>query len=232
MLIIPAIDLKDGMCVRLYQGFFEKELFKKDPLQMALKFKEAGAKRLHIVDLDGARDGKPVNLDIALAIKRKSGLEVELGGGIRTPEVLEQILSLGIDYAILSTWFLEYGEVLKTKKDKIIISIDIDRDGFIKTHGWQKKANIKGSEILENALQNGFEHFIVTFTYRDGTLEGLDISLIETFIKHKKAKIIFAGGISSVRDIETAKRLGAYGVVIGRAFYEGTIPLEVIKDVS
>lgn len=232
MLIIPAIDLKDGMCVRLYQGSFEKELFKRDPLQIALKFKEYGAKRIHIIDLDGAREGKPVNLDVALAIKRECGLEVELGGGIRNLRVLEQILSSGIDYAILSTWLLERKEALKVKKDRIIVSIDIDKDGFLKTHGWQKRTNIKGTEFLEDALEEGFDHFIITLTYRDGTLEGLDISLIESFTKYTEAKIIFAGGISSLRDIEAAKKLGAYGVVIGRAFYEGILPLEVIRDVG
>ncbi|MCS7234239.1 MAG: 1-(5-phosphoribosyl)-5-[(5-phosphoribosylamino)methylideneamino] imidazole-4-carboxamide isomerase [Synergistetes bacterium] len=232
MLIIPAIDLKDGMCVRLYQGLFERELFRKDPIQMALKFKEAGAKRLHIVDLDGAKEGRPLNLHIALAIKEKTGLEIEIGGGIRNINTLREILSLGMDFAIISTLFFECKESLKIEKSRIIIAIDIDEEGFLKVQGWQKRTNIKGYEFLEYALSDGFENFIITFTHRDGTLKGLDTPSLENFTKNKNSKIIFAGGISSIEDIETAKRVGAHGVIIGRAFYEGTIPLEVIKNVS
>jgi len=232
MLIIPAIDLKGGSCVRLYKGVFENELFRKDPLETALSFKKAGAKRLHIIDLDGAREGRPVNLQIALAIKSKTNLEIEFGGGIRSMEVLEELLSTNLDYLIITTLFLKERKRLKKERERLIISIDVDEGGFLKTHGWQKREKVKGWEVLEEAISEGFENFIITFTHKDGTLEGLDKELIEKFTKHGKARIIFAGGVSSIKDIEKAKSAGAFGLIIGRAFYEGVIPFEVIKDVS
>ncbi|MBC7239355.1 MAG: hypothetical protein H5T71_04555, partial [Chloroflexi bacterium] len=160
---------------------------------------------------------------------RKTDLELEFGGGIRSLETLEKLLSTDIDYFIITTLFLREKENLKKQKKRIIVSIDIDEQGFLKTYGWQRKENIRGTELLEEAISEGFENFIITFTHKDGTLEGLDTSLIEKFTKNGVAKIVFAGGVSSLEDIEKAKRAGAYGIIIGRAFYEGTIPLEVIK---
>ncbi len=229
MLIIPAIDLKEGRCVRLYKGQFDKELFERDAIEMAMLFKNAGAKRLHIVDLDGAKTGEPKNIETVLKIKEKTNLELEFGGGIRSLSLLEKILSLGIDYVIVGTLFFEKGSRIEDKS-RLILSIDIDEEGRVKTHGWQKSSSVKGWEALEMALKLGFKSFIVTFTHKDGTLSGLDFSLLWRFTSYSEASVIFAGGISSLKDIEIARKAGAYGVVIGRALYEEKIPLEVISE--
>lgn len=231
MLIIPAIDLKEGSCVRLYKGLFNRELFKRDPIEVAERFKEAGAKRLHIVDLDGAKIGHPVNLELALKIKKITELEIEFGGGIRDIPTLKEMLKTDIDYIIIGTLALSNEiEKLVEERERIIVSIDIDQNGFVKSHGWEKRSNFKGWELMKRLQEIGFNDFIITLTHRDGTLEGIEENLLKEFSRGPKTRIIFAGGVSTPRDIEILKKSGAYGVIIGRAFYERKLPLEVIRD--
>ena len=232
MLIIPAIDLKEGRCVRLWQGKKDKEtVYSENPLAAAKIWARKGAKRLHIVDLDGAFKGTPVHLEMAGKIAREVGISLEFGGGIRNEAVLNQVFEKGIDYAILGTRgtspdFVK--SVCGRFGNKIIISIDA-RQSKVVLEGWEKETSLKPRDLARNLAKAGVKTIIFTDITRDGTLQGVNIKLIQDFIRGVDADVIIAGGISSLEDIEKVSALknpGVTGIIIGKALYEGKIKLE------
>jgi len=233
MLVIPAIDIIDGECVRLTKGdYSRKKKYLDNPLDAAENFKACGAGWLHIVDLDGAKTGSPKNLKIAKKIKEKTGLKIEYGGGIRDIEILREVMNSKIDRAVIGTKALEdkifLEDLLENFKKRFILSLDFDSDGAIFKHGWQQKTQLNIFSLLPVLQNNGIEEIIVTNISRDGTLEGIDLALIERVLKISGIKLIIAGGVSGIKDLKRIKNLekkGINGVIIGKALYEGRIDL-------
>jgi phosphoribosylformimino-5-aminoimidazole carboxamide ribotide isomerase len=232
VLIIPAIDLRGGRCVRLWQGEEDKEtVYSEDPLATAKMWVKKGAQRLHIVDLDGAFRGKSVHLEIVEKIAREVDVPIELGGGIREKAILDDVFSKGVDYAILGTRALSFDFVrdacLKFR-DKIIISIDMRQDKVL-AGGWKKESSLKAEELVKGLVGLGVKTIIFTDITRDGTLRGVNIKLIQEFLKIANIKVIIAGGVASLADISKLAELGGRtpaGVIIGKALYDGRVKLE------
>lgn len=234
MIILPAIDIIDGEAVRLTMGDFEsKKKYSGDPVKTALMWMEKGAQWLHIVDLDGAKYGICKNLQIAAQIKEKTGLKVEYGGGIRDMQMLKEVLSTGIDRAILGTRVLEDNALLKesvlTFGNRLIVSLDFSSSGIIYKDGWQKETKLNIFDFAAGLKSEGISEIIITDISRDGTLSGPDIGLIEKVLQKSGLNLIIAGGITTVDDIKKLKDLknpAITGVIIGKALYEETISLE------
>jgi len=232
VLIIPAIDLKGGRCVRLWQGKKDKEtVYSEDPLAIAKMWVKKGAQRLHIVDLDGAFRGKSVHLEIVEKIAREVDVPIEFGGGIREKAILDDVFTRGVDYAILGTRALSFDFVrdacLKFA-DKIIVSIDTRQDKIL-AEGWEKEFSLRPEELVKGLVGSGVKTIIFTDITRDGTLRGVNIKLIQEFLETANIKVIIAGGVASLADIRKLTKLGGrgpVGVIIGKALYDGRVKLE------
>ena len=237
MEVIPAIDLKGGRCVRLYQGDFGKEtVFSDDPVEMALRWQEQGAPRLHLVDLDGAATGKPRNLSVVEKIVEAVEVPVQAGGGVRNMNTLENYLGLGIQRVIMGTSVVEdlpfVSEASLRHGDAIIIGIDA-KDGYVATSGWTKKSDIQATELVSRMDDLGVRRFIYTDISRDGTLTEPNFDAISRIISLTSSKVICSGGASSVSHLTRLKDLGVKGAIVGRALYTNDIDLrEAIKAVT
>jgi len=238
MLIIPAIDIKDGCVVRLTQGKFnDKKVYSRDPVQTAKHWVKLGAEIIHVVDLDGAKTGVPVNLEIVKEIAKNSAVKIEFGGGVRGIETIRELLDCGIYRVVLGTRAASDSAFLKKAfskfKEKIIVSIDA-RDGFVSVEGWG--ASLKGLDVLKFASllkEIGFKQVIYTDIAKDGMLKGPNIQGIKSLLKETGLKIIGSGGISSLEDIrklKTLEKTGLFGIIVGKALYEGKFTLrEALK---
>ena len=234
MLIIPAIDIIDGKCVRLTQGNFSNStVYSENPIEVAKNFEKQGAAFLHIIDLDGARLGYPANAEIILAIAKSVNIPLQVGGGLRLYEQAQKYLENGIEKIILSTVAIENPELFARLLEdfgsrRVITSVDV-RDGKIATRGWLKEST-KTIQVLIGVLKNaGITSVIVTDIYKDGLLEGPNFDLSKKFI-NAGFQTIVAGGISSLEDAEELNKLGAIGVVVGKAIYEGKINLRKAQE--
>jgi len=236
LLIIPAIDLKGGKCVRLWRGEKNREIiYSREPVAVAKKWIEEGAPRLHIVDLDGAFSGYPTHLGVAEKIKEISSIPIQYGGGIREIKLIREILRRDIDYVILGTKALSFKFIQKAVDEfgeKIIVAIDC-KQGKIAIKGWEVETRVKPEELVRRLAPIGIATFILTDITRDGTLEGINIAFIEHFTRKLSSNLMVAGGISTVEDIKKIKEISkekVKGVIVGKALYEGTIKLkEAIK---
>ena len=231
MEVIPAIDLRGGKCVRLYQGDYSKEtVFSDDPVSMALRWESTGAKRLHLVDLDGAAEGKLCNADVIGEIVKKVQIPVQIGGGIRLIETMEHLLNLGIDRMILGTVALEEPDLVTEAclkfKDHIIVSIDA-KDGYVRGRGWKEEGKLHIEEVISQMESRGVMRFIYTDISRDGTLTEPNYEEIEKFKSSTKIPIIAAGGIASIEHLKKLSEIGVEGAITGRAIYTGNIDLKV-----
>lgn len=230
MEIIPAIDLRNGKCVRLYQGDYNQEtVFSDDPLEVALRWQSMGASRLHIVDLDGAAAGEIRNLEIITEIARAMLIPVQLGGGIRDLETIEILLKAGIDRIILGTAAVENPQLIieacRLYRDSLIIGIDA-REGYVATRGWMNDTLQTAIELANTMIQYGVRRFVYTDISRDGTLTEPNFSAIADMINEIRLPVIAAGGIASVNHLTMLSKLGAEGAIIGRALYTGDIDLK------
>jgi phosphoribosylformimino-5-aminoimidazole carboxamide ribotide isomerase len=229
MEIIPAIDIRGGRCVRLYQGDYKQEtVFDEDPVTAALTWYSQGAQWLHIVDLDGAAAGEPQNIEVVEEIIKQSGLLIELGGGIRQEKVAEELLRQGVSRIILGTAAIENRQLVKKLcqqfGEAIAVSLD-GRDGKIAIHGWQKNTVVEVLELSREMIDAGVRRFIYTDIKKDGTLTEPNFDMIERLIARTSVPIIAAGGISSLEHLRRLKELGAEGAIIGKALYTGDINL-------
>jgi phosphoribosylformimino-5-aminoimidazole carboxamide ribotide isomerase len=237
MEIIPAIDLRNGKCVRLYQGDYEKEtVFSDDPVAMALRWQSEGAGRLHLVDLDGAAEGEPRNLDVIERILATVEIPVQVGGGIRSLVTIEQLLDLSVSRAILGTVAIENPDLIEEAcrrfGNRIIVGIDA-RDGLIATRGWLQQSSTTAGELAAGMVGLGARRFIYTDISRDGTLTGPNFEAIAGLLSRVNVPIIAAGGISSVGHLTGLAELGVEGAIVGRAIYTGDVNLEeAVKSVS
>lgn len=233
MLIIPAIDIIDGKCVRLTEGDYNStKVYSDDPIEMAKRFADYGAKRIHVVDLNAARHGASYTTrQIVAEIKKKTDLEIEFGGGIRTEEDVNQLIYEGIDKLILGTVVSarpqEVENWLKEYKDSFIAAVDV-RDGNIRTGGWLKDAGVTDIAYGKNIFSMGFTTAVYTDISKDGKLCGPNINATKRFSDNTGLHSIVSGGVSSIEDVAeaaTLKGFGIVGVIIGKAFYEGKIDL-------
>lgn len=233
MIVIPAVDIKGGKCVRLRQGLMEEEtIFSDNPEEMALKWQEKGAKRLHLVDLDGAVNGETSNKKVVQNIVKMVSVPVQLGGGIRNMETIGEYIDMGIDQVILGTVAYKnpdlVDEACKRYANKIIVSID-SRDGYISIEGWTESTQMAAIDLAKNFENMGVNSIIYTDIKRDGMESGPNLDAIKKFAGALNIKVITAGGISSLRDIEDLSLLEKYGVngaIVGKALYSGSIKLE------
>jgi phosphoribosylformimino-5-aminoimidazole carboxamide ribotide isomerase len=233
MLIIPAIDLKDGQCVRLKQGRMEDDtVFSNDPVAMAARWVKEGARRLHLVDLNGAFAGEPVNETVIRDIAQSfPNIPIQIGGGIRDLQTIERYLKAGVTYAILGTKAVEepkfVGEACNAFPDHIIVGLDA-RDGFVATDGWAKTSSIQAIELAQQFENDGVTSIVYTDIARDGMMKGVNISQTETLSKNISIPIIASGGIHTLSDVEALCQTdakGITGVITGRAIYEGSLDL-------
>lgn len=233
--LIPAIDIMDGKCVRLSQGDYRQvKVYENDPLVVARRFEDAGISRLHLVDLDGAREGKVVNLAVLERIASSTRVVVDFGGGIKEEDDVRRVFDSGASMITLGSlaarqrdkvteWLQRYG------KEKIIIGAD-SKDRKIAVAGWQQLTEINVFDFVEAYLNAGAMTFLCTDISRDGMMQGASLELYrELHKKYPQAKIIASGGITHVMEIETLQLMGIDGVIIGKAYYEGQITLEDLK---
>ena len=229
MLIFPAIDLYEGKAVRLYKGDYEQKTVYSDcPPDLAVKFRESGARQMHIVDLEGAKNGTTPNFDLIREIKRVGGLFCEVGGGVRSLETAEKYISSGIDRVILGTSAVTDEEFLKTAVreygEKIAVGIDI-KDGFVAIRGWCEKSGYTADEFVSVAESVGVKTLIVTDISKDGAMSGTNHGLYGHLKETTKINIIASGGVSSLEDVIRLKEIELYGAIIGKAYYTGGIDL-------
>lgn len=230
MILFPAIDLVGGKAVRLYKGDYDKmTVYSDHPEEIALDFKNCGATHIHIVDLEGARDGGTPNLDTVLKIKKESGLFCEVGGGIRNMEVVDRYLSAGIDRVILGTAAIKDEAFLKKAVEKydarIAVGADI-REGFIAVKGWLERSSVTADEFFERMQNLGVKTIICTDINRDGVMAGTNRDLYRTMSRRYSMDITASGGVSSMDDILALQKMGLYGAIIGKAYYTGAIDLK------
>lgn len=231
MIIYPAIDLLGGKCVRLRQGDYNQvTVYSDDPLDMARQFQKAGAEWLHIVDLDAARTGAPVHAGLIHEICKNTGIKVQTGGGIRNLQHLKILLEeFGIDRAVLGTAAVRDRDftyqALKDFGSRIAIGIDA-RDGEVSISGWTSGSGIRSVDLALEMEQAGAKTIIYTDISRDGMLVGPSLASTSELIEKTKMDIIASGGIGSMDDISAVRRIGASGVIVGRAIYEGKVRLD------
>jgi phosphoribosylformimino-5-aminoimidazole carboxamide ribotide isomerase len=235
MEIIPAIDLRNGRCVRLFQGDYRREtVFNEDPLKVALHWQKLGARRIHMVDLDGAAAGRSVNFDIIKAIAGTVKVPTQLGGGIRSLETIEKMLGAGVGRVILGTIAVENPDLVKTAclkyGENLILSIDA-RDGLVATRGWLKATSIKATDLAKEMAVLGVNRFIYTDIKRDGTLSGPNYAALYELMMEIKRPVIAAGGVSSLDNLKELKKIGVEGAIIGQALYTGNIDLKLALEV-
>jgi phosphoribosylformimino-5-aminoimidazole carboxamide ribotide isomerase len=230
MIIFPAIDLKDGQAVRLTKGLMDSaKVYSNEPYELAKRFEEMGAEWLHIVDLNGAFAGEPKNIEQIEKIRKNTNLKIQLGGGIRDEETIKRYLDLGINRLILGSIAAKNPKKVIELADSYPIAVGIDaKDGYVAINGWDKTEGIKAQELAKIYENSKIECIIATDISKDGTLSGLNIDFILEIQNASKKPVIASGGVASEEDIKKVKQNDIYGVIIGKAFYEGKIDLEKI----
>jgi phosphoribosylformimino-5-aminoimidazole carboxamide ribotide isomerase len=236
MRIIPAIDIIDGNCVRLTQGDFGKmKIYREDPVDVALEFQNADLEFLHLVDLDGAKKGEVINWKVIEAIQGETALNVDFGGGVKTDEEVERLLDLGICQINVGSlavkepdkfiaWLKKYGG------ENFILSADIKNDDVL-INGWLESTDLRLFDLVDRFTQHGLEYLTCTDINTDGMLKGPNLGLYKKLkTKFKKLNIIASGGVSSIADLQALKKLNVYGVIIGKAIYEGRITLSELTS--
>ena len=231
MIIFPAIDIRGGKAVRLYKGDFSQETVFGDPVEMASRWEAAGGQFLHLVDLDGARAGKSINLDVVKKIIEKVNIPVELGGGIRTLENIQQVLAMGVNRVILGSVAAKNPELVKKAciqyKDRIVVGIDA-KDGIVAVDGWEASGNVKAVVLAREMAQAGVERIIYTDISRDGIMEGVNVQSTAELARDSGIKVIASGGVKSIDDIKALlpyAKDGIEGVIVGKSIYSGTLDL-------
>lgn len=231
--IIPAVDIKNGQCVRLYQGDFGRvTVFPGTPVEFAQRWQSLGAPRLHIVDLDGAATGMPQNWFVIEQIVAMAKIPIQVGGGLRDLETIEKALDMGVQRVVLGTAVIEHPQVVeyacKAFGAAIVIGVDA-RDGMVSVKGWTSESKMSPEELVSRMASLGAKRFIYTDISKDGTLKGSNFEALANLKKVTDLPIIASGGVSSIEHLERLAALDVEGVIIGRAFYSGELdPEEVL----
>ena len=235
MIIFPAIDIRQGRCVRLTEGRFDKEtVFAEDPSEMAEKWSQAGGKYLHVVDLDGALAGESKNLDAIKKILTKATMPVQVGGGIRTIANIEMLLNLGVKRVILGSVAVKNPELVREACKKfpgqVVVGIDA-KDGIVAVEGWGISGNMKALDLAKAMGEVGVEHIIFTDIARDGMMSGVNVQATVELAKTSGVKVIASGGVSTMNDIKLLQQHekdGVEGCIIGKALYTGALDLRTV----
>ncbi len=241
MLVIPAIDIKDGKCVRLYKGLKDTaKVYYQNPVDVARYWEDQGAERLHVVDLDGAFEGIPVNMRVIEGIVKAVSIPVEVGGGIRRRETVKALIDAGVRWVIMGTVIVEdfslFEEICSLYPERVIAGID-GAKGRVVVRGWEREGELTVLELAKKVSDLPVDAIIFTEITRDGTLEGIETSLTAQLARSVDVPVIASGGVASLEDIRKVKvlePLGVVGVIVGKALYEGKFTLreaiEVAKD--
>lgn len=231
MIILPAIDIKDGSCVRLLKGDFSTvHKVAEDYMETARSFEKAGAGWVHMVDLDGAKEGKPVNADIYLEVAKKTGLKVEVGGGIRSLDTVEFYVSGGISRVILGSVALKEPRIVidavKEYGEKIAVGIDA-KNGIVAAEGWLEDSDVNYIDLSLEMIKAGVKNIIFTDISKDGTLSGVNLEQLSALknAAGDRCGITASGGVRSMEDIKACKKMGLYGAVCGKSIYTGSLDL-------
>ncbi len=231
MLIIPAIDLKDGQCVRLRQGLMDDStVFSDDPVAVAKRWVDAGCRRLHLVDLNGAFAGKPVNGEVVTAIARAyPTLPIQIGGGIRSADTIRHYLDAGVQYVIIGTKAVKepafVGQICREFAGHIIVGLDA-KDGLVATDGWAEVSQVKATDLARQFEQDGVSAIVYTDIARDGMMQGVNVEATLAMARASSIPVIASGGITDMNDIKALQQVSAEGIcgaITGRAIYEGTL---------
>jgi phosphoribosylformimino-5-aminoimidazole carboxamide ribotide isomerase len=240
MEVIPAIDLLNGKCVRLYQGDYEQsQVFSENPVEIARQWLDRGATRLHVVDLDGAKQGQPVNLEAIEAIVRAISIPVQVGGGLRDRASVARLLDLGVERAIIGTVAIEQPQLVERLceefPERIAVGIDA-RDGMVATRGWLETSQVAATELAQQMAAVGAAAIIYTDIHRDGTLTGPNLPALRELASVVEIPVIASGGVSSLTDLLSLlalEPLGISGAIVGRALYTGDVDLtEAVQAVG
>ena len=236
MILYPAIDLVGGKAVRLYKGdYAQMTVYNDDPVSVAKEFQKAGAKRMHLVDLEAAKTGIPANAETIRAILEQTELFLEVGGGIRNMQILDAYLSLGVDRAILGTAAVSDPEFLEAAiakyGEKVAVGVDL-KDGFVAIKGWTEKSDLTADAFFAKMERLGVKTVICTDISRDGAMKGTNRELYKTLSEKFSIDLIASGGVSSLDDIAALKEMGLHGAIIGKAYYTGAIDLKEALEVA
>ena len=229
MILLPSIDIKDGLCVRLYQGdYAQMTTYDDDPVRVALRWQEAGARWLHVVDLDGAKEGAPVNMALIERIRGATRMSIEVGGGLRSLAHIEQILALGVERVVLGTVALTDRALLQAAlqrwREQIVVGIDA-RDGRVAIAGWRETSGVDAATLASELTSLGVQRFSYTDIGRDGTLEGSNLHALAAMQCATSRPLIASGGVRSLADLHALAALGVEGAIIGKALYTGALDL-------
>jgi len=232
MILFPAIDIRDGKCVRLIQGDYDQEIIYNDsPTAMAKEWEKQGADYIHVVDLDGAKTGNSLNREAIQAIAKSVSIPVQVGGGIRTMEIIDAHIASGVSRVIIGTAAIQDKPFLKKAVekygDKIAVSIDA-RKGFVATDGWTETSDVSAVDLLHELEEIGVKTVIYTDILKDGMMQGPNFHELEMMDKASSIDIVASGGVSTEEDIIQLGELDLYGAIIGKALYEGKISLEKV----
>tara|TARA_B100000676_G_scaffold311751_1_gene382831 strand:- start:514 stop:1230 length:717 start_codon:yes stop_codon:yes gene_type:complete len=235
MEVIPAIDILDGKCVRLFQGDYDKEtVFSDYPIDIAKRWESYGAQRLHLIDLDGAKNGKPINQSTIVEISQSVDIPIQVGGGIRDFRTVEKYIQDGIDRVIVGTAAVRDPDLISKTieifgEESVMVSIDA-KDGVVAVDGWIKSSKISVFDLMDDIVDTGLKRFMYTDISRDGTLSEPNYGSIEDILEYSPMKMLAAGGISSIDDLNKLKIIGVEGAIVGRAIYTGDIVLSEVFD--
>jgi len=229
MELIPAIDIRDGHCVRLYQGDYSREtVFSDDPTAVALRWQEQGASRLHLIDLDGARAGEPVNIEVVEAIARAVTIPCQVGGGIRTLATVASYVAMGIERVILGTVAVRaqtlVAEACYRYPGAIIVAVDA-RDGRAAISGWLERSEQRDDELMARLVEVGVPRFIYTDIARDGTMQGPNLAALARVVRAVRVPVVASGGIASLDHLRRLAKTHVEGAILGRALYDGALSL-------
>ncbi len=236
MKLFPAIDLYDGKAVRLYKGDYnEMTVYSENPIEIARDFENCGAEYIHLVDLEGARDGTTPNIDIVKQIANETNLFCEIGGGIRSMDTVEAYLNAGVDRVILGTAAVKDPEFLKTALEKygekIAVGVDV-KDGLVAIKGWVEKSEYSCLQFCEKMQELGVKTIICTDISKDGAMKGTNRELYRELSQKFSLQITASGGVSNIEDIKALRQLNLYGAIIGKAYYIGAIDLKEALEVA
>ncbi len=236
MLIFPAIDLYEKKAVRLFKGDYNQmTVYSDNPAEIARDFVAKGASCIHVVDLEGARSGETPNLETICEIKKSAGLFTEVGGGVRSLDVIEKYVSSGIDRVILGTAAVTdmdfTREAVKLYGDKIAVGVDI-KDGFAAVRGWTEKSALTSYDLCSKMQDIGVKTLICTDISKDGAMKGTNVGLYRNLSEQFEMQIIASGGVSSIDDVRALRKLSLYGAIIGKAYYTGSIDLTEAIEVA
>ena len=236
MLIFPAIDLYEGKAVRLLKGDYAKmTVYSEHPEEIAKDFIAQGASHIHIVDLEGAKSGQTPNFETVLRIKETSQAFCEIGGGVRSMEVVQKYIEAGLDRVILGTAALTNEALVKEAADrfreKIAVGLDL-RDGFVSVKGWTETSSVNAFDFCEKMRSLGIQILICTDISKDGAMQGTNRKLYQDLANAFDLRFVASGGVSSLEDVEALKEMGLYGAIIGKAYYTGAVDLKKAVEVA